>query len=211
MKLPAVLVAVLLALPAAAFSDPPPGYRLVDSVAASVNGEVIFLSEVVREACYYRCGMVPGQAAGEISLAGVREKLIADALVLQEQKKLGLGIVDNAAVAAAAAEVLSRREKCALPCAKGVTGADARDLATRRLLVRDFLSKRVGVFIEVNGEEVKQEIERLRSRGGADAEDLAEEKVRKSLYEQKAASEIRNWFTRATSKSRIVLSPMVEK
>ena len=204
----AALLIALLAAPASAAPDAPPGYRLIDSVAASVNGEVIFLSEVTREACYYACGMVPGQPAEAISLSRAREKLVADALVLQEQKKLGLGAIDNAAADAAAAEALARRDGCARPCAAEIAAGDARELAVRRLLVRDFLEKRVGVFIEVNDEEVREEILRRRSAGAAE---VPEGKVRSELYAQKAATELRNWFARTTSKSRIVLSPMEEK
>ncbi|MBI5574734.1 MAG: hypothetical protein HY896_00030 [Deltaproteobacteria bacterium] len=188
----------------------PPGYRLIEAAAASVNGEVIFLSDVEREACFSRCGAVPGQPAVELAFADARQRLVSDTLVLQEQKKLGLGGVDNAAIAAAASEIEARMKRCASPCAASVSEKDARELASRRLMVRDFLERSVAVFIDVNEEEVQREIER-RSRAGAQPGDLAPEKVRKSLYEAKAADEIRNWFGRAASKSRIVLSPQVER
>jgi hypothetical protein len=200
--------AVLLAL-AGAGAAAPEGFRMIESVAASVDGEVIFLSDVEREACFYRCGTVPGQAPRELSLSAAREKLIADTLVLQEQKKLDLGAVDNASLQGAAAEALSRMRTCASPCANAVTGPQVRDLMHRRLLVRDFLERRVAVFIDVNDEEVRKEIEQ-RSRSGAPPEELSEEKVRKDLFEAEAAAEIRNWFARATSKSRVVLSPLPE-
>lgn len=188
----------------------PPGYKLAEAAAASVNGEVIFLSDVEREACFYRCGAVPGQPAAELSYNDARQKLVSDMLVLQEQRKLGLGTVDNAATAAAAAEIESRMKKCSSPCAASVTGKDARELASRRLLVRDFLARSVGVFIDVNDEEVRREIDR-RTRAGEPPAELTEEKVRKKLYEDKAAEEIRNWFSRAASKSRIVLPPPAEQ
>ena len=202
----AIAASVSLAVPCAAA---PEGYRRIEAVAASVNGEVIFLSEVAREACFYRCGAVPGQAAQEIPLSVAREKLVADMLVLQEQKKLALGGVDNAALPGAAAEALSRMRRCASPCASAITEADARDLLQRRLLVRDFLRQRIAGFIEVNEEEVRREIEQ-RSRSGAPPEERTEEVVRNRLYEEKAAAELRNWFARTTSKSRIVLSPLPE-
>jgi hypothetical protein len=201
-----VAVSVVLAGTCAA---EPEGYRRIESVAASVNGEVIFLSEVSREACFYRCGAVAGQGEQEIPLSRAREKLVADTLVLQEQKKLELGGVDNAAVASATAEPLSRMRRCADPCAAAVTEAEVRDLVRRRLLVRDFLERRVAVFIEVNDEDVRRETEQ-RSRSGDPPEELSADTVRKRLYEEKAAAEIRNWFARTTSKSRIVLSPLSE-
>lgn len=204
--LPAIAVSVAVAVPCGAA---PEGYRRIESVAASVNGEVIFLSEVEQEACFYRCGAVPGQAAQEIPLPAAREKLVADMLVLQEQKKLALGGVDNAAIRGAAAEVLSRMRNCASPCAVNITEADARALLTRRSLVREFLRQRIGVFIEIHEEEVRREIDQ-RTRSGVSPEERTEENVRRSLYEEKAAAEIRNWFTRTTSKSRIVLSPLPE-
>lgn len=208
MKRAFLAVAVSVALAGTCAAEPD-GYRRIESVAASVNGEVIFLSEVSREACFYRCGAVPGQAGQEISLSRARELLVADTLVLQEQKKLGLGGVDNAALAGAIAEPLTRMRRCAAPCAAAVTEADVRELIRRRLLVRDFLVQRVAVFIEVNDEDVRKEIEQ-RSRSGAPPEELSAETVRKRLYGEKAAAEIRNWFARTTSKSRVVLSPLSE-
>lgn len=187
----------------------PEGYRRIESVAASVNGEVIFLSEVSREICFYRCGAVPGQAGQVISLARARELLVADMLVIQEQKKLGLGEVDNAAIAAATAEPFSRMKSCADPCAAAVTEADVRELVHRRILVRNFLEQRIAVFIEVNDEDVRREIEQ-RTRSGDAPDGQSAETVRKRLYEEKAAAEIRNWFARTTSKSRVVLSPLPE-
>lgn len=202
----AIAALVALAVPCAAA---PEGYRKIESVAASVNGEVIFLSEVEREACYYRCGAVPGQAPQELSLAAAREKLVADMLVLQEQKKLGLGELDNAALRTATAETMARVRRCASPCAAAVTEEDAADLMRRRMLVRAFLEQRVAVYIEVNEEEVRREIDQ-RSRFGAPPEERSEETVRRHLFEEKAAAAIRNWFARTTSKSRVVLSPLSE-
>jgi hypothetical protein len=144
-----------------------------------------------------------------MTLARAREMLVADTLVLQEAKKLGLEGVDNTALASAAAEALSRARKCESPCARSLGEPEVRDLLRRRMLVREFLEQRVAVFIEVDDEEVRKEIEQ-RSRAGALPEELSEEKVRKRLYEEEAASEIRNWFSRTTSKSRIVLSPLSE-
>jgi hypothetical protein len=83
------------------------------------------------------------------------------------------------------------------------------ELLSRRLLVRDFLERRIAIFIEVNDGEVRRETAQ-RSRAGLPPEELSEEKVRKSLSEEKTAVEIRNWFARSTSKSRIVLSPLPE-
>jgi hypothetical protein len=187
----------------------PGGYRLIESAVASVNGEVIFLSEVVREACFYRCGMAPAQEAQEMTPSRAREKLIADMLVLQEQRKLGLGGADNAALADAVAQAVSRKAECHSPCAAALSDAEIRDFLQRRIVVRDFLEKRVAVFIEVNDEEVRREIV-SRTRAGAVPGDLREEKIRKDLFEEKAATGVRNWFARATSKSRIVLSPLEE-
>lgn len=201
---PAVLVFLLLSGTAA---GDPGGYRLIESAAASVNGEVIFLSDVVREACFHRCGMAPGESAREMTLSRAREKLIADVLVLQEQRKLGLGGADNAALADAVAKAAARKAECPSPCAAALSDAEIRDFLQRRIVVRDFLEKRVAVFIEVNDEEVRREIV-SRTRAGAVPGDLQEEKIRKDLFEEKAATGVRNWFARATSKSRIVLSPL---
>ena len=182
---------------------------MIESATASVNDEVIFLSDVAREACFHRCGMIPGKAAQELSLSGARENLIADALILQEQRKLGLGGPDNAAMAEEVAKAAARKAECASPCAAALSDAEIRDFLRRLTLVREFLEKRVAVFIEVNDEEARREIVR-RTRAGAAPGDLQEGKVRKDLFEEKVASGVQSWFARAASKSRIVLSPLEE-
>ncbi len=187
------------------------GFRLLDATAASVNGQVIFLSDVDRESCFYRCGAFPGDDPAPMTRTQARDKLVSDTLVLQEQKKLGLGAPDNAAVAAAAAATAERLAACADPCARSVGADAAREFAARRLVVRDFLAKRSSVFVEVSDEDVVEEIARREGRGGAAPGSASPEKVRQDLFREKAAREIRNWYERTASKSRIVLSPLEEK
>ncbi len=198
----------LLALAASARASGDDGFRLFDATAASVNGDVIFLSDVDREACFYRCGAFPGDDPAPMARAQARDRLVADALVLQEQKKLGLGTLDNAALADAAAGTSSRLAACADLCARTVGADAAREFAARRLTVREFLAKRISVFVEVSDDDVSNEIRRRESRGGAG--DLSREKVRQELIREEAAREIGNWFERAASKSRILVSPLEE-
>ncbi len=203
--------AVLLAVAASAPAMADDGFRLLDATAASVNGEVIFLSDVDRQACFYRCGAFPGDEPVATTPAQARDKLVSDTLVLQEQKKLGLGTVDNAALADAAAGTLARLAACTDPCARTVGAGAAREFAARRLVVREFLAKRISVFVEVSDEDVAEEIRRRKVGGEAPAAGLTPEKVRQELFREKAAREIGNWYERAASKSRIVLSPLEEK
>lgn len=205
----AVLLALFLLLFPGICAAAPAGYRLIESSAASVNGEVIFLSDVSREVCFNRCGMAPGQAPAEMTLSQARDRLVADLLVLQDQKKLGLGSVDNATLSDAVSKAAARKAECVSPCAGALSDTDIRDFLSRRILVRDFLDKRVAVFVEVNDEEVERE-KTVRARAGAPAADLATEKVRGDLFDAKRTSDMRSWFARAASKSRIVLSPMEE-
>jgi len=187
------------------------GYRLYEATAATVNGEVLFRSDVVREACFRSCGAFPGDEPADLSLAAARDRLIADTLVLQEQAKLELGTVDNAALREAAASALSSMASCSSPCAKDISAGRVRDYVKRRMLVREFLRKRVAMFVEVNDEEVQREAERRASRSGRPVADFPAEALRKELSERKAEREIGNWFARLTSKSRIVLSPLEER
>lgn len=187
------------------------GFRLYEATAAAVNGEVLFLSDVVRRACLLRCGAFPGDEPAELPLPEVRDGMIREVLVLQEEEKLGLGQVDNAALGDPTAAALSRMEACASPCAKEVGPDEVRDYVRRRLVTREFLRKRVSVFVDVIDEEVRREIQRRASREGVAPESIAEERVRRELFEEKAAREIRNWLDRVTSKSRIVLSPLEEE
>jgi hypothetical protein len=187
------------------------GYRLLESTVAAVNGEVVFLSDIVREACYYGCGAFPGEAADATTLAEARERYIADVLVLQEQKKLALGEVDNAVLRKASGEARERMARCASPCAARTAPREIDVYVARRMLVRDFLVKRVSVFIEVTDGEVRREAEQRRERAGKDAPAIRDEDVRAEMLEERTAREIRNWFSRAASKARIVLSPLEEK
>lgn len=202
-----VLFAVLLPRPAAEEGGAQ-GYRLYEATAATVNGRVIFLSDVVRESCLRRCGAFRGDEAVDLSLSEARDRVVADTLVMQEQEKLGLGAVDNAALGEAAGDALARMEGCPSPCADMVDPSQVREYVARRLLVREFLRKRVAVFVEVNEEEVQREIQRRASRSGRPADAIRAEEVRTALYEERAAREIRNWFDRATSKSRILVFPL---
>ena len=67
------------------------------------------------------------------------------------------------------------------------------------------------MFVDVNEEEVDREIERRVSRGGKNPGEISREEVRRELLDEKSAREIRNWLDRATSKSRIIRSPLEEK
>jgi len=197
--------------PAGAEETGTKGFRLFDAMAATVNGEVLFLSGVIREACLSKCGVFPGDEPVELSLSASRDRLVADTLVMQEQEKLELGAVDNAALREAAARAWDILERCPSSCAKEILPGQVRDYVERRLLVRDFLRKRVSVFVDVSEEEAQREIQRRASRLGTSPAEISEGTVRKELLEEKAAREIRNWFDRATSKSRILLSPLEER
>lgn len=209
--------AVLLLLPAAASAgDPVPssgeGFRLLDATAASVNGEILFLSDVLREACLRRCASAGGgEATGNVPLQEARRSLIEDLLVLQEQRKLGLGAVDNAAIAGEESALEGKLAACADPCAARISPGEVREAARNRVLVREFLAKRVAVFVEVTDEEVRREIAVRGRRDGTGAAAIPEDRVREELRRSKAAAEVRNWLARAASNARISLSTLEER
>ncbi len=186
-------------------------YRLYEATAATVNGEVLFLSDVVRESCLRACGAFPGDEPVVLSLPEARDRLIKDILVRQEEEKLALGTVDNTALQKAVAGASTAMKSCLLPCAKEVSDEQVRDYVARRLLVREFLRKRISTFVDVKEEDVDREIAHRAARLGVRPEDVPREAVRKELLEENSAREIRNWFERATSKSSIVLSPLEER
>ena len=186
------------------------GYRLFESTIASINGQVLFRSDLLREACFLRCGTFPGEEPLDLPLAEVRERRIGQVLVLQEEEKLGLGQVDNSALQGMAAAAQERVSACSDPCARDIDGSAVRDFVRRRLVVREYLRKRVGVFVEVSEDEVRREIERRVGRGEIPRESASEEAIRSELYEEKVARDIRNWYDRETSKSKIVRSPLEE-
>jgi hypothetical protein len=189
----------------------PEGYQLYEATAATVNGEVIFLSDLDREACLKACGAFPGDEAVGVSLSEARDGMIADILVRQQEEKLGLGTVDNAVLQETAARAMDITGACSIPCAREISDGQVREYAARKLLVREFLRNRVSVFVDVNEEEVEREIERRASRTGKSPGEIPKDAVRKELLDEKAAREIRNWFDRATSKSRILVSPLEER
>jgi hypothetical protein len=190
---------------------PPGGYRLVEAAVASVNGEVIFLSDVEREACFYRCGAFPKDAPLAVDLAGARDRFIGTALVLQEQRRLALGEADNTALQETFARARARMAQCPDPCASRIGEEVLRDFIARRLLAENFLEKRISVFVDVSEEEIRSERERRLSRGGRTPEEPTEEALRGDLLREKTAREIGNWFSRAASKSRILLAPLGER
>lgn len=205
------VLAAVLHLSAGAEAAGPEGYHLYEATAATVNGEVIFLSDLEREVCFKACGAFPGDNAVRISLAQAREELIADALVRQEGEKMALGAVDNAILQETTERVLRNMAACSRPCARSVSAEQVRSHVERKLKVKEFLKNRVSVFVDVNEEEVEQEVEHRASRGGRKSGEISREAVRRELLDEKTAREIRNWLDRATSKSNIVLSPLEEK
>jgi len=217
--LPSLLLIALLSAPCAAApagtqGDPGEGsvvsggYRLFESTAASINGKVLFRSDLLREACLLRCGAFPGDEPADLPLAEVRERRIREILVLQEEEKLGLGQVDNAALQENSTEAEARVSACADPCAGDVDASAVRDFVKRRLVIREFLQKRVAVFVEVSDDEVRREIDRRVSRGEILRESVSEEAIRGELFGEKVARAVRTWYDRVTSKSKIVRSPL---
>jgi hypothetical protein len=186
------------------------GYLVYESTAASVNGEVLFVSDIVREACFLGCAAMPGSGEEILSLREARDRLILDTLALQEQRKLLLGAVDNVTLEGYAREAESRMAACSSPCKREIATGETREWIRRKLLLRDFFSRRVAVFVEVKSDDVRREFARRSSSPGNDA-DLTWEEVREEMLDARIAQEIRNWQTRAASKSRMILSPMEDR
>ncbi|TFH30218.1 MAG: hypothetical protein E4G97_06050 [Deltaproteobacteria bacterium] len=204
---PFLLVLLFLSPGAARAAE---GYRVYESTAASVNGEVFFVSDVVREACFLECAAMPGAGKEIHSLREARDRLILDTLALQEQRKLLLGAVDNVTFEKVAREAESRMAACPSPCKEEVPPGKTREWIQRKLLLRDFFDRRVGVFVDVKSSDVERELAR-RSSSLGNVADSSPEEVRKEMLDARIAQEIRNWQTRAASKSRVILSPMEDR
>ena len=185
-------------------------YRVYESTAASVNGEVLFVSDVGREVCFLRCAAMPGTEEEILSLREARDRLILDTLALQEQRKLLLGAVDNAVLEGYAREAESRMAACSSPCKGEIVPGETREWVRRKLLLRDFFNRRVSVFVEVKDDDVQKELARRTSAPGNGAEPSWEE-VRDEMLDARIAQEIRNWQSRAASKSRLILSPLEDR
>jgi len=205
-----VRILLCLALLRAPLAHAADGYTIYESTAASVNGEVLFLSDVAREACFLRCAAMPGTTEEILSAREARDRLILDTLALQEQRKLLLGTVDNAVLEDHARQAESRMAACASPCKQEIAPGETREWIRRKLLLRDFFNRRVAVFVEVKDEDVKKELARRSSAPGNGA-DLTWERVRDEMLDARISQEIRNWQTRAASKSKLILSPMEER
>jgi hypothetical protein len=192
---------------AASASD---GYRLYEATAASVNREVLFLTDVIREQCMRRCVAIPGSPRADLTFEQARAELISDTLAIQEQRKLELGQVDNAALAVELEGVRAMLAKCASPCRATIAPEQVSEWVERKLLIRDFLRRRVAVFVKVNEEDVRRAYRRRAAQAGG-TRGLTEEQVKEDLLKERVAEEVRNWYERAASKSRIILSPMEEE
>jgi hypothetical protein len=203
-----ILLVLLFLSPAAARAAE--GYRVYESTAASVNGEVLFVSDVAREACFLGCAAMPGTGEEILSLRDARDRLILDMLALQEQRKLLLGAVDNVTLEEYVREAESRMAACSSPCRREIAPGETREWIRRKLLIRDFFNRRVAVFVDVKRADVRREVERRSASPGNDAVPTREE-VREEMLNARIAQEIRNWQTRAASKSRIVISPMEDR
>lgn len=203
-----ILLGLLFLSPAAARAAE--GYRVYESTAASVNGEVLFVSDVAREACFFRCAAMPGTEEEILSAGEARELLVLDTLALQEQRKLLLGTVDNATLAGYVREAESRMAACPSLCKREIATGETREWIRRKLLLRDFFIRRVSVFVEVKDDDVRREIARRSSASGTGAESDWEQ-VRDEMLDARIAQEIRNWQSRAASKSRLVLSPQEDR
>lgn len=186
------------------------GYRVYESTAASVNGEVLFVSDIAREACFLGCAAMPGTGKEIVSLREARDRLILDTLALQEQRKLLLGAVDNAALEGATREAESRMAACSSPCGREIAPGETREWIRRKLLLRDFFNRRVAVFVEVKDGDVRRELARRSSAPGNGAKPTWEE-VRREMLNARIAQEIRNWQSRAASKSKVILSPLEDR
>ncbi|MDO8738290.1 hypothetical protein [Candidatus Deferrimicrobium sp.] len=203
-----ILLGLLLLSPAAARAAE--GYQVYESTTASVNGEVLFVSDVAREACFLRCAAMPGTKEEILPVRGARDRLILDMLALQEQRKLLLGTVDNVTLTGYAREAESRMAACSSPCKREIVPGETLEWIRRKLLLRDFYNRRVAVFVEVKDDDVRKELARRSSAPGNGAK-LTEEQVRDEMRDARIATEIRNWQTRAASKSRLILSPMEDR
>ena len=203
-----ILLVLLFLSPAA--SRAAEGYRVYESTAASVNGEVLFVSDVAREACFLRCAAMPGTEEEILSARETRDLLILDTLALQEQRKLLLGTVDNATLTGYALEAEARMTACPSFCKREIAPGETREWIGRKLLLRDFFNRRVAVFVEVKDDDVRRELARRSSVPGNTAQPTLE-KVRDEMRDARIAQEIRNWETRAASKSRLILSPMEDR
>jgi hypothetical protein len=206
-RVPILLVLLFLSPAAARAAE---GYQVYESTAASVNGEVLFVSDVAREACFLRCAAMPGTVGEILSPLGVRDRLVLDTLALQEQRKLLLGTVDNTTLKGVAQEAESRMAACASPCKREIGPGETLDWIRRKLLLRDFFNRRVAVFVEVKDDDVQKELAR-RSSAPGDGAKPTEEQVRDEMRDARIAQEIRNWETRAASKSRLIFSPLEDR
>jgi hypothetical protein len=153
---------------------------------------------------------MPGTGPEILSLHEARDRLILDTLALQEQRKLLLGAVDNVTLEGTAGEAESRMAACSSPCKREITTGETREWIRRQLLLRDFFTRRVAVFVDVKRDDVEREVAHRSSSPGNDAKPNWKE-VRQEMLDARIAQEIRNWQTRAASKSRMILSPMGDR
>ena len=185
------------------------GFVYFEGTAATVNREVLFFSDILFEQCMLRCGAPEGPGR-EYSLSEIRQRLIVEMLALQEQEKLALAPADNVMLAEHIRKAGEKLESCESPCRHDVSVERLARWAEQKLVVKDFLHNRVGVFVDISEEEVRRELERREAQGES-ASGLSDEETSRQIREDKVGKEVQNWYTRASSKAAITLSPLEEK
>ena len=180
-----------------------------DGTAATVNREVLFISDLLFEQCLLLCGALPDSPPRELSLHEIRDRIIPDMLVLQEREKLSLGQVDNVLLAQYVQEARTNLALCESPCRHDVSPERLAAWIERKLVIRDFLRSRVGIFVDISEEDVRKELERMTKRGESVTDlSYAYEEIRSKIREERFAREVKNWFARTSSKAAITLSPL---
>jgi hypothetical protein len=185
---------------------PGEGYVLADATAASVEGEILFRSDVDRERCMILCGAFPGEEGRAVTWTEARRRLVEETAILHEQRRLSLGTVDNGVLLDVVPRVKERLSACVDPCAAGAGEGTFLEFAWRRLLVRDFLERRVSAFVEASEAEVEAERARMAARKGVPVEEVSSDEAREAIVAVKREAEIVKWRESAAARARVVLS-----
>ncbi len=187
--------------------------KTVDQVAATVNGDVITLSDVQWLIQYRRIPLPGDEQARQRLYRQTLQQLIEQKLIASESVQTpGIQILDeeiNRRIAAYRMQFPSEQAFQENLAAMEMSMDDLRELVRRQLAVLKFVKLRFEPFIIALPDEIREYYESQVlpefEQGGGEAPPLStlEEEIRQILTLQKTNDEVDNWVRGAIAKAKV--------
>lgn len=189
------------------------GAETVDRIVASVNNDVITLSDL-RQAMAFNSLLSPAKDGGRRLEAETLEGLVNRRLLLQEAYRLRYAEVTDQEAAAEAAKLWERlgsdtayREFLA---AVGLTVEQLERMLGERLLVERFVEKKIGLYARVNRDEAEQYYKDHTPDFGGKRFPEVQKQITVFLAAQKTGQQLDQYLTELRSRADIRMNPLGE-